>query len=366
MSCDSNATDILNVKYIAARYFSKAHDFIFIGEEEQGMMLTKGYLEYEGFSALVTEERNIDWSKKPLESTDICSEFSVQALIMSAANMIDFFHSLENDPEENFITLTIKILNAAYSEMNMLENNMSYDVKESLLWVSLNLLVIMKDDDFALRSLKQGGLSKEIEQYLKTPENASPCKYHSKDVFICLEHTFHVAIQAESKSMMQSARQLYVLCADALIYKRKTFISSASNSLGTIQRKILQLSTSVADVISVFDDIDKVMKRLPLSSDGDNENCVSYSVDDIDYFTIEAHNKAVSLLILGDLVHSETLLASALNLISFSGDEVKSHTSDINRTYRTVIERKGNGGGAFSMSSSSIINLFGVVGELGI
>ena len=83
-----------------------------------------------------------------------------------------------------------------------------------------------------------------------------------------------------------------------------------------------------------------------------------YSTEELDYFTIEAHNKAVRLVYIGDLPNAEKLLAIAQNLVPYCGNQVESYAGEIRRTYRSVVERKSAPRPHVSMSSESLIKLF--------
>ena len=148
-------------------------------------------------------------------------------------------------------------------------------------------------------------------------------------------------------------------------YQILTNNGADSSSIGFVQKKIIQLSFSAIDVVSVMENVQKTMEtsghsNIAEENDGMNNKGKShpYTIEELDYFTIEAHNKAVSLIYIGDLSNAEKLLAIALNLVPFCGNQVESYAGEIRRTYRSVMERKGAPRPHVSMSSESLIRLF--------
>ena len=76
-----------------------------------------------------------------------------------------------------------------------------------------------------------------------------------------------------------------------------------------------------------------------------------------DYFTIEAYNKGLNLTFLGDIANAERLLICALNLLPWCGKEVQSHTSDMNKAYQGVLNKKND----LPASTFNVLSLFGGV-----
>ena len=111
----------------------------------------------------------------------------------------------------------------------------------------------------------------------------------------------------------------------------------------------------------VLEDVDRIIKnRTTTDSKGTAYN--PYSTEDIDFFAIEAHNRAVSLIFIGDVCNAEKMLTIALNLIPLCGQEVEGYATEIRRTYRGVVEHRGVGGGSIiPYSPGEMMTLFGTM-----
>ncbi len=80
----------LNPRLYAAELFSKAHDLALYSEEECGAPLTKGHLVFEDLHSKSNKAKVVVFTLKvKLESTDICSEFSAQCLLLNVAHVLD-------------------------------------------------------------------------------------------------------------------------------------------------------------------------------------------------------------------------------------------------------------------------------------
>ena len=131
---------------------------------------------------------------------------------------------------------------------------------------------------------------------------------------------------------------------------KKAFVVQEDFTIGLVQRNIIALSSTVEEVVKTFDSVDRTMKDADLNG--------SYTAADIDYFVVEAHNRACSLTFIGDAPNAEKLLTVAMNLLPHASKAVESFGSAIRRTYRSVIGRKGVGGGALTLSAGDLVSLF--------
>jgi len=113
---------------------------------------------------------------------------------------------------------------------------------------------------------------------------------------------------------MQSTAKQLCRRNDPLI--QKTSIMNENNTIGFIQRNIINIASEVEEVVIAFDSIDRVMKLQ--NKFGHNASMTYYSLEDIDYFVGEAHNRACSLTFVGDALNAEKLLTVALNLLRHS------------------------------------------------
>lgn len=313
-----------------------AHDFALLSEEESQMQLTKGHLVRDQFS----EDRYacvIDFCSKSIQSTDLCSEFSAQCLLSSVANTTDHM-SKEDSASVSTETLqqlrfTLKCLKVAKAELATVEVE-SKKADETTLFLALNLLVAIRDDEDCETALKSGGIIKKLKDDVFPGFEDSPEKGSSG--LTPLDHLFILANRAHIFGMRSTAKALFMMCADELINTQKVCIINQSNTIGMIHRFIINLSPSVEEVISTFESVNKLVESTN-SREGCDEISLPYSTDDIDYFVVEAHNRACSLTFIGDSQNAERLLTVSLNLLSYCGKEIESYGPEIRRTYRGVI-----------------------------
>ena len=130
------------------------------------------------------------------------------------------------------------------------------------------------------------------------------------------------------------------------------------NDAGVITTICLSLFIPSANAIDEQVRNDTNVKSPPTSDFNAKKEVGLYTMDDIDYFAIEAYNRAISLLYIGDFLNAEKLLTVALNLLPHCGKEVVSHGSEIRKVYRGVIQRRNVESDGLSMMSDSMITLF--------
>ena len=247
------------------------------------------------------------------------------------------------------------------AELRTLEMGRNGRAERATIWLSLNLLVSMRNDESCFAALSDGGLLNKLKiDMLATTSDDSSSRQSTPeqrgtDELSPLDHLYLLANRAQTFGMQSTAKQLFILCADEMARNQKTSIMNENNTIGFIQRNIINLASEVVEVVTTFDSIDRVMK---LQNKPDHNDSMTYSLEDIDYFVVEAHNRACSLTFVGDALNAEKLLTVALNLLPHSSKEVESYGSEIRRTYRGVIGRRGVGGGALASSAGDLVTLF--------
>lgn len=393
----------------AADLFSKAHDFALFSEEEYGSSLTKGHLVCENFDGKHHKDKVFDFtSKVKLESTDICSEFSAQCLLLKVAHILDdtndqIISSQEHNncmdclstDQEQVLSRTMNCLIATMGEMQVLENDINQNVTQEVVWLALTLLIVLRDDLFGSIVLNKRGLLSRLELELTDASLDDKSEMKDRTDPNPLDRLFLLIPLAENFGMNETAKTLLKLCAKHMLHNSSTTntcMTINSNgerrrtdfSLGLIQRKIIHLASRVEEVVDVFTSIGEYVKQHSNNSSSsfsvdnisdagiDDNNYIQnqnqftnkyqYNRDDIDYFVIEAHNRAVSLLYIGDYMNAEKLLTVSLNLLPHCGKGVECHGTEIRKVYRGVIQRRSNNGECFlSMASDTMISLFDAV-----
>lgn len=348
-------------RLLAVDMFLKAHDFALLSEEEEGELLTKGHLACEDFDGPYMLPMKFDFTT-PVKSTDICSEFSAQCLVLSVTCEVNVIN-LQDKIISNRLAKSANCLIASMAEISTLnKSEVKEELERSLVWLCLHLLIALGDDSAFCFSLLDGGLLDRLQTELSGESTTIERETNKNERHsLSLNHIFDVACRAESFHLLHTAGHLFSLCVGVLIRTRKICIGKESNSVGSIQKRIIQYASGVEDVRKVFEDVDRIIKsRSTIGSDGTAYN--PYSSEDIDFFAIEAHNKAVSLIFIGDVCNAEKMLTISLNLIPFSGREVEGYSTEIRRTYRGVVEHRGIGGGSIiPYSSGEMMNLFGTL-----
>ena len=359
-----------NGRLHTAEFFSKAHDFALLSEEECGAALTKGHLAFENFHSKELKAKLIDFSLNvKVETMDICSEFSAQCLLLRVAHVLDDMNdqlsSNDNNrnclstEQEQLLAKTMNCLIATMTEMKVLGTEVNGDLVQQVTWLALSLLIALRDDEFCSITLTKRGLLSRLEAELLnwTKEDND---IEDEGIVHPLHKILLLSTRAEYFGMNESTKLLLTLCARDVIQRGHSKFGKipSLDSIGLMQRKIINLASKVEEVVNVFTVVDEQVKKAIKASSSD-ENLTStnypYTTEDMDYFVIEAHNRAVSLLYIGDFVNAEKLLTVALNLLPRSGKEVESHGAEIRKVYRGVIQKRGN---ALSMSSDHMISLF--------
>lgn len=365
---------------LSAYFFRCAHDFAFLSEEEVGENLTMGYLACEGFRHGTNDMNYLEISlssNSKTKSCDLCSQFSYQALFLSTFCVVETLNeqlNMKSNPAVdinsienlNDIRISIQCLNAALSERHTLEmEGLSPMTKvhfDAVPWIFLNLLILQKDDQVCSLALEKGGL---LQQFRDNFCDMSPSDgimvlhqsdSHVHEIITLFQRVFQFATHAEAYHMSSSSKLLYSFCIDMLNDRDEMTTASSVNmtlwhpSLGTLYRKLLGMSHSVNEILHVFEKIGKRMKCScadPSMLDEESDRAQrtnsnnSFSVQDLDFFVVDAHNRAVTLLSVGDAKSAEKLMVVCMNLLPHCSNEVECYGSDIRRTYRHAIAKLG-------------------------
>ncbi len=375
---ETNETSI--GRYIAAQLFAKAHDFALLSEEEESY-LTEGHLDIEHNcwpcdKDVIFISFDHDGAKK---CSELCSEFSAQCMILAVANMLDF-HATRDfychgslDPNE-YLNRSLFRLTTAKNEFDAISSSADANqhTHRVIAWLALRCLVELGDDNCCIRSLDRHNLASYIQNGLFSDHHERESSRHQLQVndssqsnISPVSHLYLVTCRAENRGMIQTAKFLFTIIAKNLSEKRKSIVDSDGKtySLGFIQKKMLKLATSAREVIKIFADVDSIIHKNKQCSDpnkyrnGDNESKEFYSIEEIDFFTVEAYNRGITLMHIGDLINAEKLVATALNYLTWCGREIQLYGAEMRHTYRSLIERKESRLG-LSISPEEIIGLF--------
>ena len=364
----SDAPDTLQackMSLLAAYLFRCAHDFAFLSEEEDSESLTKGHLACEGFTYGTSVKYKVISLPCKTQSSDLCSEFSYQALLLSSISVVEALNQqscyieqkrnevLPSVERSREIEISIQCLNAALAECYTVGQDSNIAVRgiplESVSWIYLNLLIHQTDDIKCVNALENGGLLGCLQEQVHSTISVQGFDDNKKEGF---ERLLHFSFQAEAFRMVSSARILYSICLEWMksmdIVSYEIPGSCNTISVGSLYRKLIAMSRSVHEIVSIFDTIDKTMTNFTNTKSSEKGtvqvSSVPFSVQDVDYFIVEAHNRAVTLIGIGDTKSSEKLLVVAMNLLAHCSKEVENYGSDIRRTYRNVLSKIGTGG----------------------
>ena len=375
---ETNETSI--GRYVAAQLFAKAHDFALLSEEEKSS-LTEGHLDIEYHCwpcdkdvVFVSFDNN-----ETMKGSELCSEFSAQCMILAVANMLDFhatrdFSCHESLEPKEYLKKSLFRLTTAKNEFDTISSTASANqhTNRVIAWLALRCLVELGDDNCCIRSLDRYNLASYIQNGLfsdhrekESPRLQLQVKDSSQSKISPISHLYLVTCRAENRGMLQTAKFLLAIITKNLSEKRKLIVDSDGKiySLGFIQKKNLKLATNAREVIQIFAGIDSIIHKNKRCSDphgyvnGENESNEFYSVEEIDFFTVEAYNRGITLMHIGDLVNAEKLVATALNYLTWCGREIQLYGAEMRHTYRCLIERKEARFG-LTISPEEIIGLF--------
>jgi len=377
MSSNGTGNSLFHSRWISSEIFARSHDFALLSEEEDGKALSKSFLDFEQ-KAPFPPFRIKSIGEDDIEASELSSEFSAQCLVLSIANQID---STRSDNENHLTgengTKIRERLRKSLHRVRMAKNEFQLCRKEDdqndylgmLSWLALRCMLELRDDDTCLTSLKYGGL---IELLMSCDPNnltnlleSDAVQIDSTDSFNRkLSHLFMCACRAEENDMTASTKTLLQHCSNEMSSAGiKKLLTHQHATLGTIHKKLVQLSESVAETAEMFNEVTSFCE-----GKRDQPSTKWYDQDEIDWFTVEAFNRGINLSFLGDIANSENLLAAALNLLPSCSQEVQCYRQDMTVAYSGIMERKGLAIGATftgtmpssgGMTSSSLSSLFG-------
>ncbi|KAL9185785.1 hypothetical protein ACHAXT_003562 [Thalassiosira profunda] len=338
-------------KGVAADVFAASHDFCLMSEEEVGQSLSKGYLDFDlKFDPTRTLLPTFGGpsGRKPC---DISSEFSGQCLVVSVAAAADYANSrlhgnsngvatVDNDVQI-LLSRSLSRLAQAKEEMhlNCDDTQQLQEHDRTCALLTLRLMIGVGDDDLAeenLKSLSEELLKSHLEE-LSAFENADN-KSEAATQLQTLLQTKLMSDSAVERNMPQTARCLQRLCAKQLIHmdKFQLDIGDLTISLGEIQKKTIQSSSSIQEVLEVYAEIGKLIEKHQKEG---KEGGIGYSSDDLVWLCTNASNQATDLELLSDYRAAASLLEHALNLRPLCGTKLQCHAQAMQSAYQQVISR---------------------------
>lgn len=281
--------------------------------EEKESMLSKGFLDCEQHQA---QAQNSDTK---LTTCDLSSEFSAQCLLLSVANAVDNLPcnnrnsnaSSSKEKEEGSAdeaVTTVSLMKKTYlrlllakKEFALYFDNQDHNdddnsnsqsshkkyIDTSLTWLFLRCLVEIGDDDLCMQFLSATNNTLAANLELDQENNMDT---HDDDGVI--SHLYLCSKRAELNKMTNSLRCLLLFCVDEMKKKKKkkhttpgTTTQLQQLSLGDLQRKLIQIGSTVSDVVKIFHDV---------HSFSSEEKKDVYSQEEYDWFAVEAYNRGVS------------------------------------------------------------------------
>eukprot|EP00978_Attheya_sp_CCMP212_P019884 scaffold56383_cov72-Attheya_sp.AAC.1 len=323
----------------AARLFAMAHDFALLSEEEEGENLTKGFLDcdqnYKSRENLIP---SFDRSDESNPGCVLSSEFSAQCLLLSVANSVDAITvGVGSTEKKTTMVCSIIRINLAMKEfqLNCDDQKQLSHTKSLLAWLGLRCMIELGDDEACIHSLVHNELMNTIESSKTCQQLVDRSSKPESDMCVDggstskLSQMYLLATRAEKLNMHETSKHLLRLCAKDLCDNGESTISVKEEiitTLGAIHRKLLEVASLVEETRGIFSDVDTAVKKHHKSSNNDissssSEVKMCYSSEELDWFTIEAYNRGLSLLFLSDLDNAKTFLEVALNLLPFCGKE---------------------------------------------
>ena len=334
----------------ASTLFRKAHDFALLSEEECNQGLTRGYLdgdesEYVNYKdGAATVEFGTLFApddSNDVQASELSSEFSAHCLLLSIANAVDAMYApktVTNKSDSDDSSSTEKactdeslpasiyqcrgeFVATARQDERKREANDKMDMV--LAWLALRTMVELGNDT-ALSNGLEGILRKIV---VAEPNDAS--------------HLYLCAKRAQVNKMWDSCKILLRALSKHLVRNSMSTICISTEgkdkgdaytvTLGDIQKRLVQLASSVSETVQAFEDISV--------SEGGKSFSI-YNQDSLNWFTIEAYNRGINLMFMGDILNAERLLAISLNLLPSCGKEVECHAGEMRLAYHRAVEKK--------------------------
>jgi len=378
----------------ASAFFAFAHDYLLMSCEEEGKGLTNGFLDSENKNRSTIS----DLVKHNFVCSEVSSEFSAQCLLMSTSALLDSLNledSCALGRERSFVTdesfdggsvfsstkaisgtaAAVLPSNTATVGTTPSSNTMPTSIVDQMKTTSLSRLALwrigmskaefegneikdpslqqfaefvtfrcileLKDDGQGMKFLEKSSTVKSLSEYFLRREKVNKLnpltdeaelKYEPDKIFLL----YNFANIAENSNMLSTARVLYRINA-FLCEKRangRAVIPSEKVKLATLlakcQKKRIFISSSVKDCVGIFESVAETCIT--------ENNELEYNACEIGWFCVDAYNRGVNLMYLGDTKNSEILLASALNMLPKCGEDVKFHATIIREAYAKSCE----------------------------
>jgi hypothetical protein len=228
-------------------------------------------------------------------------------------------------------------------QLNCRDDQQRHEVNNMIMILTLRCLIGVGDDCLTFESLHHNGLLLALQKVHLLEFSSS-----TKETEGGSQSLMNVALMAdiaEERKMHQTSRCLHRLCAQVMSQTGKFVldICDCERSLGEIQKKTIQIATCARDVIDVYDDIDKIVKKHQ-DVDKNRKDGGFYSMEDLNWFVKDANNRAVEHEILGDDETAAKLFATALNILPLCGREMQQYAHAMNAAYQHVTARMATHG----------------------
>ena len=372
-----------NCKCLSSELFAHAHDFALLSEEEEGECLTKGKLDYD-IRHTIDDETALAHIIKEVDNSNACelsSEFSAQCLLLSASNSVDYIYFDEvkgiskemNSKTRQSLKYSICRLKRAKQEflINYENEEKTFDqlyLDKLYSWLFLRLLIEICDDEDCSRFLQTenilnvfsspkgiASISSNMEQDSIRNSNNTPC-ITALDNDTIISYLYLCSQRAGVNNLHVTSRYLLHFCSKELVRGNKSQIKLEGNnndesiSLGKIQVRLLEKSSTVGQVLDIFKEIEKSVVT-------STKKIERYALAEMDWFAVEAYNRGLALSYVGDS-NAQDLLAIALNILPNCGKEVQTYGQLIRKAYHDTMDRAVSGNTTGPMSTEKIVGLF--------
>ena len=380
-------------KWTMSQLYAKSHDFALLSEEEEGAKLTDGYLDCD--YGCTADMQAPDFSRSGISdgqniaASTLSSEFSSWCLIMSVASAVDDIEGAKA-ANKDWAKLCLHRLALAYNEMEVNELHDEQNRKEvrpMLAHLTLRCLVELGDDERGravlsdgslLKCLCEGNVAQEYGQEgadgdantdsdFSVEPDIESSNTNSTYAISMLQNLYANAAQAETKGLPETAKMLLRTCIAQFNECTRNESGGAQStqtdqvSIGQLRRKQIELASDVQETVAVFEAVDASVKMVAdnvaeAGGNGGGETNLLYTKDQLDWYAVEAHNRACNLMSLGDIPNAKRLLAVALNLLPFCSKAVASYGGEMRNTYAKLSLHSGDRHQAFA--HGNIVDLF--------
>jgi len=386
-------------KWTMSQLYAKSHDFALLSEEEEGAKLTDGYLDCD--YGCTTDMQAPDFSRSgtsdgdEISASTLSSEFSSWCLVMSVASAVDDIEGAKA-ANKDWAKLCLHRLALAYNEMEVNELHDEQNRKEvrpMLAHLTLRCLVELGDDERAravlsdgslLKCLREGNVAQEYgeedgdgdantDSDFSVEPDIESSNTDSTYAINMLQNLYANAAQAETNGLPETAKMLLRSCVAQFKEGSRNESGGTQStqtdqvsigqlvSIGHIQRKQIELASDVQETVAVFEAIDaSVMMAADdvgeAGGNGGGDIDLLYTKDQLDWYAVEAHNRACNLMSLGDIPNASRLMAVALNFLPFCSKAVASYGGEMRNTYAKL--SLDSGGRQQAFAHGNIVDLF--------